>query len=114
MCEGQMESGMAMGIGSGLWEGYIFSDKGVMLNPNFHDYKISSATDVPSGKKQATFIVEDPHKEGPFGAKGMGEAAMNPTAPAISNAIYNACGARVHHLPMTSERVLKAIKESRR
>ena len=70
--------------------------------------------DVPTGENMATFIIEAPHKEGPFGAKGMGEAAMNATAPAISNAIYHATGARVKHLPMTPERVLKAIKEAKK
>ena len=103
-----------MGIGSGLHEGFIFNDKGEMMNPNFHDYRICSTMDVPSGDDMASFIVEAPHKEGPFGAKGMGEAAMNATAPAIANAIYQATGARVTHIPMTPERVLKAIKESKK
>ena len=112
LVEGQIDGGMGMGIGSALFEGFVFSDKGVMLNPNFHDYKIPTAADVPSGNKQATFIIEDPHQEGPYGAKGMGEAAMNPTAPAIANAIFNATGVRVFHLPMTPERVLQAIKQA--
>ncbi|MBW1800377.1 MAG: xanthine dehydrogenase family protein, partial [Deltaproteobacteria bacterium] len=81
LVECQMEGGAGMGIGSGLHEGFIFNDKGEMMNPNFHDYRICSTMDVPSGDNMASFIVEAPHKEGPFGAKGMGEAAMNATAP---------------------------------
>jgi CO/xanthine dehydrogenase Mo-binding subunit len=112
LVEVQMEGGMGMGIGSSLWEGFIFNDKGELLNPNLRDYRIPTAMDIPTGNNTTAMIIEDPHKEGPFGAKGMGEAGMNPTAPAIANAIYNATGARVYHLPMTTERVLKAIKES--
>jgi len=70
--------------------------------------------EVPSGDRMKSIIVEAPHREGPFGAKGMGEAGMNPTAPAIANAIYNATGVRITHLPMTPERILKAIKKSRK
>ena len=110
MCEGQMEGGAAMGIGSALYEGFIFDDKGKMLNPNFHDYRICSTMEVPSGGSMKSLCVEIPHREGPFGAKGMGEGAMCPTAPAIANAIYNATGVRLTHLPMTPERILKAIK----
>lgn len=110
LVEGQMEGGAVMGIGSGLYEGFIFSDQGELLNPNFHDYRVCSAMEVPSGKNMASFIVEAPHREGPFGAKGMGEAAMNATAPAIANAIYNATGARLTKIPMTPESVLRAIQ----
>jgi CO/xanthine dehydrogenase Mo-binding subunit len=65
---------------------------------------------VPSGEKMKSMTVEAPHAEGPFGAKGIGESAMCPTAPAIANAIYHATGVRLIHLPMTPERILKAIK----
>jgi CO/xanthine dehydrogenase Mo-binding subunit len=112
LVEGQIDGGMGMGIGCGLFEGFVFNQNGLLLNPNFHDYKIPTTMDVPSGDKQCSFIIEDSHKEGPFGAKGMGEAAMCPTAPAIANAIFNATGARIYLLPMTPERVLKAIKEA--
>jgi len=114
MCEAQIEGGAALGIGSALYEGFIFDDKGKLLNPNLHDYKICSAINVPTGDSMKTGMVEYPHREGPYGAKGVGEAAMTPTAPAIANAIYNATGARVFHMPMTPERVLQAIKESKK
>jgi CO/xanthine dehydrogenase Mo-binding subunit len=110
MCEAQLEGGAGMGIGSALYEGFVFSDKGELLNPNFHDYRICSTMQVPSGEKMKSMTVEIPHREGPFGAKGIGETAMCPTAPAIANAIYHAAGVRLTHLPMTPERILKAIK----
>jgi CO/xanthine dehydrogenase Mo-binding subunit len=106
-----MEGGVGMGIGSALYEGFVFDDRGKLLNPNLTDYRIPSTMEVPSGESMASMIVEAPHKEGPFGAKGMGEATMNPAAPAISNAIFNATGIRLKHLPMTPERVLKALQE---
>jgi len=112
MVEGQMEGGAGMGIGSALFEGFVFNDKGRLLNPNFNDYRLPSAVEVPSGDNMGSIIVEAPHQGGPFGAKGMGEAAMNASAPAIANAIYNATGVRLHRIPMTPERVLEAIKEN--
>jgi CO/xanthine dehydrogenase Mo-binding subunit len=114
MVEAQLEGGAGMGIGSALFEGFVFNDKGELLNPNFHDYRICSSLQVPSGEKIKSMTVEIPHREGPFGAKGIGETAMCPTAPAIANAIYNATGARFTHLPMTPERILKAIKKMQR
>ena len=114
MCEAQLEGGAGMGIGSALYEGFVFSDKGELLNPNFHDYRICSTLQVPSGEKIKSMMVEAPHREGPFGAKGIGETAMCPSAPAIANAIYHATGTRLTHLPMTPERILKAIKKGQR
>lgn len=113
MCEAQIEGGMGMGIGSALFEGFVFSEKGELRNTNLHDYMICSTLQVPSGENVASMTVEDPHREGPYGAKGIGESSMCPSAPAIGNAIYNAIGARVHRLPMTAERVLAAIKEKK-
>jgi carbon-monoxide dehydrogenase large subunit len=113
MCEAQLEGGAGMGIGSALYEGFVFSDTGELLNPNFHDYRICSTVQVPSGENMKSMTVEIPHREGPFGAKGIGETAMCPSAPAIANAIYNATGTRLTHLPMTPERILQAIKKKR-
>ncbi len=112
MCEAQLEGGAGMGIGSALFEGFVFSEKGELLNPNFHDYRICSTLQVPSGEKMKSMMVEIPHREGPFGAKGIGETAMCPAAPAIANAIYNATGVRLTRLPMTPERILQAIKKA--
>ncbi|MFH1651985.1 MAG: xanthine dehydrogenase family protein molybdopterin-binding subunit [Chloroflexota bacterium] len=111
-CEAQIEGGVAMGIGSALYEGFVFSNNGKLLNPNLHDYRIPSTAEIPSGENLESIIVEEPHPEGPFGAKGSGEISMNPTAPAIANAIYHATGARVTRLPITPERLLEALREA--
>ena len=112
MCEQQMEGGVGMGIGSALWE-EIIMDKGKVLNPNWRDYGIPSALDMPKLDEFKTFIVLAPHKDGPYGAKGMGEVVLTPTAPAIANAIYNAVGVRIKDLPMTREKIFKALKNKR-
>ena len=113
MCVAQMEGGAIMGLGSALYEGYILNDDGRLMNPNFHDYKIPSIGDVPHNKDMKIELVEIPHREGPYGAKGVSEAAMCPTAPAIANAIYNAIGVRMPRIPMTPERVFKALKTNK-
>ena len=113
MCVAQMEGGAIMGLGSALYEGYILDENGKLINPNFHDYKIPSVGDVPHNKDMKIELVEIPHREGPYGAKGVSEAAMCPTAPAIANAIYNATGARMPRIPMTPERVFKALKTNK-
>jgi len=82
-----------------------------MLNPTFTDYKLMTTHDLPAVK--ATFI-ETNEPNGPHGAKGFAEAPLVPVAAAIANAVYNATGVRIHELPMTPERVLAKIKESRK
>ena len=77
---------------------------------NLHDYLIPTIGDVPPVE---SIIVEVPDAHGPYGAKGLGEHVLIPTAPAILNAIFNACGARVRHVPATPDRVLAAIEASK-
>ena len=79
---------------------------GRTLNPNFVDYKLLTAQDMP--EMQVAFI-ESADPLGPFGAKGVAEDAVCPTAPALINAIYNAVGVRIKELPATAERVLAAL-----
>lgn len=110
MCEQQMESGLAMGVGSALWE-EVKMDKGKVLNPNLKDYKIATATNMPKNENFKCFMAPAPHKDGPYGAKGTGETQMTPSAAVIGNAIYNAVGVRMKDLPITRENVLKALKE---
>lgn len=98
-----------MGLGYGLYEELVL-EKGRLLNPNFADYALPTALDMPPVD---TLIVETVDPEGPFGAKGMAEPANNPTAPAIANAVYDAVGVRIKDLPITAEKVLKALKEKR-
>jgi CO/xanthine dehydrogenase Mo-binding subunit len=107
LLEGQIYGGGLMGIGYALGERMIF-DNGVLKNGSFLDYKMPTAKDVPPVE---AVIIETNDKDGPFGAKGIGEPGLVPTAPAIANAIYDAVGIRIKDLPITPEKVLKALKE---
>ena len=107
LAEGQIEGGAVQGIGWSLMEDLQF-DNGKILNPNFHDYKILTIKDVP---KITSLLIETNDPNGPFGAKGIGECAMVPTAPAIVNAIYDAVGVRIKDLPASPEKVFIGLKE---
>ena len=106
-CEQQIEGSLATGVGTTLYEELVL-DSGKAANASFVDYKIPRAKDIPIF---IPLIVEAAHREGPFGAKGLGEPGLAPTAPAISNAIYDATGVRIKDLPITPEKILKALKE---
>ena len=101
LIEGQIEGGVAQGLGMALMEEF-FPGKG----ENLHDYLIPSAGDVPPVE---SILIEDLSSVGPFGAKGIGEQAVIPTAPAILNAIHDAVGVRIHKIPATPDRVRAAI-----
>ncbi len=101
LIEGQIEGGVAQGLGMALMEEF-FPGKG----ENLHDYLIPSAGDVPPVE---SILIEEPSSVGPFGAKGIGEQAVIPTAPAILNAIHDAIGVRIHKIPATPDRVRTAI-----
>jgi CO/xanthine dehydrogenase Mo-binding subunit len=104
LIEGQIEGGVAQGLGMALMEEF-FPGKG----ENLHDYLIPSAGDVPPVE---SILIEDPSPIGPFGAKGIGEQAVIPTAPAILNAIHDAIGVRIRRVPATPDRVRAAILEA--
>ncbi|RME51379.1 MAG: nicotinate dehydrogenase medium molybdopterin subunit [Caldilineae bacterium] len=106
LLEGQLEGGVAMGLGYGLLEEMVLAE-GEVKNPQFTDYMLPTILDVPAIELA---IVEDPAPKGPFGAKGISEAALLPTAPAIINAIYDAVGVRIRDLPATPEKILAALK----
>lgn len=107
--EAQLEGGLVQGIGFTLLEDYVINKKtGVVETTNFTSYKIPSATDVPEIE---IILVEDPDPTGPFGAKGCGEAGQVTIGPAIANAIYNAIGVRITDMPLTPEKIFKAIKQ---
>jgi len=101
LIEGQIEGGVAQGLGMALMEEF-FPGKG----ENLHDYLIPSAGDIPPVE---SILIEDPSPIGPFGAKGIGEQAVIPTAPAILNALHDAIGVRVRKVPATPDRVRAAI-----
>jgi CO/xanthine dehydrogenase Mo-binding subunit/aerobic-type carbon monoxide dehydrogenase small subunit (CoxS/CutS family) len=105
LVEGQIEGGIAQGIGMALMEEF-HPGRG----ENLHDYLIPTAGDVP---EIVSLLIEDPSSVGPFGAKGIGEQALIPTAPAIMNAVHHATGARLRKLPATPERVRAAIIEAK-
>ena len=107
MAEGQVEGGLAQGIGYALAEGLAFDNDGKALNSSFADYKVLRPQDMP--RKISTIIVETRDSRAPFGAKALGEAVMIPTAPAIANAIEDAVGVRVTELPITPEKVVNAL-----
>lgn len=109
LLEGQVYGGVMMGIGYALTEQVIL-EKGECKNPNFRDYKILTAKDVVPIQAP---VFETDDKDGPFGAKGIGEPGCVPTAPAIANAIYDAVGVRIKDLPMTPEKILAAIREKK-
>lgn len=108
--EGQIEGGIAQGIGCALTEVVVY-DNGKVLNPNFIDYKIVTAPEMPRPK---IILLESPDPNGPFGAKGVAEAALVPTAPAIANAIYDAIGVQIKELPISAEKILNALKSAKR
>ena len=101
LIEGQIEGGVAQGLGHALMEEF-FPGKG----ENLHDYLIPTAGDIPWVE---SILVEDPSPVGPFGAKGIGEQAVIPTAPAILNAIHDAIGIRIRRVPATPDRIRTAI-----
>jgi xanthine dehydrogenase molybdenum-binding subunit len=103
--EGQLEGGIHLGIGYALCEELrIDPMTGECLNPNFMDYKLMRASDMP----EIEIIIVEPVD--PYSVYGVKMAAI-PTAPAVRNAIFNATGAKVFSLPLTAERVLRALKE---
>jgi CO/xanthine dehydrogenase Mo-binding subunit len=103
--KGQIEGAVVMGLGTALMEEYV-----VGKTTGLGDYYIPTAMSLPEIE---VLLVEVPSFEGPFGAKGLGEAAILPTAPAIINAVSRGIGARLRVLPATPERVLKAHSEAR-
>ncbi|HUT77180.1 MAG TPA: xanthine dehydrogenase family protein molybdopterin-binding subunit [Polyangia bacterium] len=105
---GQMYGALVQGLGYALYE-EVKSERGRILNPNFMDYKIPTIGEVDFPID--LHFVETDDAAGPFGAKGVGEPGLVPTAPAISNAIHDAIGVRIRHLPITPEKILAAIEE---
>jgi CO/xanthine dehydrogenase Mo-binding subunit len=106
--EGQIEGGIAMGLGYALMEEIVLKD-GYIQNLGLQDFLIPTIKDVP---RITPIILEVKNELGPYGAKGMGEMPNIPTAPAILNAIFHACGGRIHSLPADPERVWRAIREA--
>jgi carbon-monoxide dehydrogenase large subunit len=112
ICEGQLEGGLCMAIGSSILEEYIYKN-GLMLNSSYGNYRVPTFEEMPFKKDIKILFAPDPLYDGPWGAKGIGEGAMIAVAAAIGNAIHNAIGIRVRDLPLTPERVLSLINQKR-
>ncbi len=107
--EGQIQGGVTQGLGWALFEGFVYDENGQLLTATLMDYALPHSVDVPH---ITPVLVEIPSALGPFGAKGVGEPPVVPVGAAIANAIYDAVGARVAQLPITSERLFKAMHEA--
>ena len=105
---GQVEGAIVMGTGETIMEEVVYDEKGNILNPNLHDYLLMTAKDVP---EIFSGIVESYEPEGPYGAKEVGEGATLPVLAAVAHAIENATGIWMKELPITPEKILKALKK---
>ena len=105
---GQAVGGMIQGLGTAICEGYIYDEAGHLLNPSFTDNKIPTAKDLP--EEIESIAVEAPQLDGPFGARGVGEHPMISVAPALGNAIQQAVGAELLHMPIRFEDVWRALR----
>ena len=99
---GQVEGGVAQGIGFALTENFHVDGNGVMVNPNLRNYRIPTYADMP---RTEVLLVDSADSVGPMRAKGMAECCINPVAPALANALQNATGVRFRTLPLTPERI---------
>lgn len=109
-CEGQDEGAVMQGIGHTLFEEITY-DGGQLLNANLVDYRVPRAHDLPA--RLACEFVENGDGAGPFGAKGAGEGSLIPVSPAVANALYRLTGVRMRALPLTPERVWRALRARR-
>ncbi|MEZ4523346.1 MAG: xanthine dehydrogenase family protein molybdopterin-binding subunit [Thermomicrobiales bacterium] len=107
--DGPIQGGIAQGLGWALYESLLYDEQGQPLTASYMDYALPKAKDVPAIDID---VHEYPAAHGPYGAKGIGEPPVIPGAAAIANAINDATGVRLRHLPMTAERIWRAIQEN--
>jgi CO/xanthine dehydrogenase Mo-binding subunit len=105
--EGQMQGGMAQGVGWALNEEYVYDKDGKVDNPGFLDYRMPVCSDLPM---LDAVMIEIPNPLHPQGVRGVGEAPLVPALGAIRNAVYNAVGIRFDSLPMSPPKVLEALE----
>jgi len=110
LVEGQIEGSTYMGFAEAVMEEQAFKPTGLHDGPSLLDYKIPTSMDCPDFD---SLIVESVDAEGPYGAKEAGEGPLHPSVPAIANAIYDAIGVRLTHLPFTPSKVLAGLAEKR-
>jgi CO/xanthine dehydrogenase Mo-binding subunit len=109
-CEGQDEGSAMMGFGHTFYEAYQW-EGGQIINPSLVDYKVPTFDDVPD--EFESILIEDANGPGPYGAKGLGEGGIIPVAPAVANAVAWCTGARVKSLPLTPEKVWRALQQTK-
>ncbi|GGQ23656.1 dehydrogenase [Streptomyces virginiae] len=105
---GQVEGGVAQGIGFALTENYQVDAGGAMVNPNLRNYRVPTYADVP---RTELLLVDSSDSVGPVRAKGMAECCINPVAPALANALHDATGVRFRALPLSPERIYSRLRE---
>jgi carbon-monoxide dehydrogenase large subunit len=110
LVRGQITGGLVQGLATVLYEDMRFDEHGRLLNPNFTDYKIPTAFDIPD--EMIPIIVEVAQPDGPFGARGVGEHTMIAAAPVIANAVHDALGVRIKSMPITQEKIALAVIET--
>ena len=109
LVKGQIYGGTVQALGQALTEEFIFDKRGVLLNNNLTDYKILRAPDIPD--EFVPIMIENPQRNAPYGARGIGEHVTVSVQPAVANAIYDAVGTDIYDLPMTREKVWKALRK---
>ena len=109
--EGQYQGGAAQGIGWALNEEYIYGSDGRLQNPGFLDYRIPVCSDLPM---IGTQILEIPNPNHPYGVRGVGETSIVPPLAAVANAVSNAIGLRMTHIPISPPRILAALNDAAR
>ncbi|MFQ5692255.1 MAG: xanthine dehydrogenase family protein molybdopterin-binding subunit, partial [Nitrospinota bacterium] len=107
-CRQQVAGSAMMALGQTFYESLNFDD-GQPLNPHLVDYILPSFEEIPG--KMEDYLIETPVEQGPYGARGIGETSITPPSPAIANAVFDAVGVRIHDLPITPEKVLRALRE---
>ena len=108
-CRGQIEGGVAQGIGSALYEEVMIDGAGAIVNPVFRTYRVPQSADIPDTE---VYFAETDDTLGPFGAKSMSESPYNPVAPAIANAIARALGTRPFEQPFSRDRVWRLARHT--
>lgn len=111
-CIGQEEGAAMMGIGHTLFEQMVYDANGSLLNPNLVDYRVPAFGDTPHHFH--TVLVENEDGPGPFGVRGMGEGGLLSVAPSVCNALERATGVRIKDLPLTPERVWRALRDAKK
>ncbi|MFA6002429.1 MAG: xanthine dehydrogenase family protein molybdopterin-binding subunit [Elusimicrobiota bacterium] len=108
LIRGQVTGGLLQGLATVLYEDMRFDAKGRLLNPNFSDYKIPTALDIPD--EVVPIIIESAQPDGPYGARGVGEHTMIPAASMVANAVEDAVGVRIRSMPITAEKIALALR----